>query len=301
MTGQSGDYIEISLPIDGEAAEAVSELFERHGGGAVIETRMISGPDDADELPRPEHWIRTYIPARDVEARARVEEGLWHLSQIYPIPEASVRTLSEANWAEAWKSHFTPQRVAQHFLIVPTWLEAQPLPGDRVIRLDPGMAFGTGLHPTTRLCLAALENFVTPGCTVLDVGSGSGILAIGAALLGAERVVAIDISPDAVRTTIDNAELNGVDLEVSIGSAGDVGDEEFDVVVANLLAPTIVDAADELHRSTASGGRLIASGILGVQVPSVIEALTEAGFMSPIEDSEGDWSALIALRPERAA
>jgi ribosomal protein L11 methyltransferase len=301
LTEHTGDYIEISLPLDGEAAEAVCELFERHGGGAVIETRLRAGPEAGDALPEPEHWVRTYVPANDVEARARVEQGLWYLSRIYPLPEASVRLLAEANWAESWKAHFTPQRVGEHFLIVPSWLEPEPEPGDRVIKLDPGMAFGTGLHPTTRLCLAALETWVTPGSTTLDVGTGSGVLAIGAALLGAERVVAIDISPLAVETASANAEANGVEIETVVGQADALGGEAFDTVVANLLAMTISEAAAELYDSVVPGGRLIASGVLDNQVADVAQTLMLYGFLTPTEVLSGDWAALIAVRPEMAA
>ncbi|MFN2114379.1 MAG: 50S ribosomal protein L11 methyltransferase [Anaerolineae bacterium] len=297
----SGDYIEISLPLDGEAAEAVCELFERHGGGAVVETRLRSSPESGRELAEPEHWVRTYIPARDVEARERVERGLWHLSRIHPLPEASIRQLAEANWAEAWKSRFTPQRIGDRFLIVPSWLEAEPKPGDLVIRLDPGMSFGTGLHPTTRLCLTALESFVAPGSSVLDVGTGSGVLAIGAALLGAERVVAIDIAPTAVETATANAAANGVGIETVVGQADALGDEAFDTVVANLLAGTIVEAAGQLYESVLSGGWLIASGVLDDQVEDVAAALTASGFHAPTVELSGDWAALMAQRPELAA
>lgn len=301
MTERSGDFIEISLPLDGEAAEAVCELFEKHGGGAVVETRLRADPESGTALPEPEHWVRTYVPAGDVEARARVEQGLWYLSRIYPLPEASVRLLAEANWAESWKSHFTPQRIGERFLIVPSWLEAEPRPDDLVIRLDPGMSFGTGLHPTTRLCLKALETWVTPGSTVLDVGTGSGVLAIGASLLGAERVVAVDIAPTAVETATANAAANGVEIETVVGQADALGAEAFDTVVANLLSVTIKEAAGELYDSVLSGGRLIASGVLEDQVAEVSEALTAYGFLTPSVELSGDWAALVAVRPEMAA
>lgn len=293
MTESSGDFIEMSLPLDGEAAEAVCALFERHGGGAVVETRL-TGPTDGADLPEPENWVRTYIPAYDVEARARVEVGLWHLSQIYPVPEASVRRLSEANWAEAWKAHFTPQRIGERFVIVPSWTEADTDPGDRVIRLDPGMAFGTGLHPTTRLCLAEIESRVRPGSSVLDVGTGSGILAIGASQMGAARVVGIDISPTAIETAAANAATNGVSVELVAGDLSAGPAERYDLVVANLLASTILELADDLAASVGDGGVLIASGILTEQEASVSERLAAAGFEAVEGRVSGDWVALVA-------
>jgi ribosomal protein L11 methyltransferase len=294
VTEGAGSTIEMSLSVDGEAAEAVSALFDRYAGGAVIETRPGSGgaPD--------EHTVRAYIPADDVEARARIEVGLWHLSQIYPIGEAAVRRLADANWAEAWKADYRPLRIGRTFLVTPGWLEPEPAPGDRVIRIDPGMAFGTGLHPSTQLCLEALERLVCEGHTVLDVGTGSGILAIGAALLGAERVVAIDIDPAAIDSATANARSSGVLIETRRGEMGVVTGERYDVVAANLLAPTITDLSTDLHSATRAGGILVVSGILEDQADAVAAALTTAGFEPPAPSRRGDWVALSARRPEAA-
>ena len=216
----SGRMIEISLEVDGEAAEAVCELFERHGGGAVVEVQVRDDLNTGHALESPRHFVRTYLPEGDVEARQRVEEGLWYLSRIHPLPEAAVRALAEANWAEAWKAHYKPLRIGKRFLVLPSWVEvdsADPQPGDRILRLDPGMAFGTGLHPTTQLCLEGLEDVVDADTSVLDVGTGSGILAIGAALLGATDVLGIDIDPKAASIAAENAELNGVSIRTKAG------------------------------------------------------------------------------------
>jgi len=293
----SGALIEISLPIAGELVEPVWELFERHGGGAVLETR-VRGPLDG-HAGAPETWLRTYLPVGDAEARLRIELGLWHLGQIMALPEATIRTLAEANWAEAWKAHYVAQRVGP-FLVTPTWLEPPQDEGLVVLRLDPGMAFGTGQHPTTRLCLAALEGRAGPATRVLDVGTGSGILAIGAALLGAQRPVALDIDPRAVETALANAAVSGVAIDgrattlpelLAEGSCG-----PFDLVLANLLAGIVTGLADDLANATRPGGTLIASGILDEQAAAVAEALTAAGFAQPEVRIEGDWVALIAMR-----
>jgi ribosomal protein L11 methyltransferase len=290
----SGDVIELSVAVDGEAAEAVCELFERYGGGAVVEIQVTAGTDDGQDLPVPQTHVRTYIDANDVEMRARLEVGLWHLGRLYPIPEASARKLAQANWAEAWRAHYSPQRIGQHFLIVPSWLPPEPQPGDRVIRLDPGMTFGTGLHPTTRLCLVALETLTGPGARVLDVGCGSGILAIGAARLGAARVVALDINPDAVATAAANAALNGVALDTFAGELAGLPAERFDVITANLLASTISELAPTFPQYLVPGGVLIASGILADQAAAVTVALGEAGLATVDTLPSGDWVALIA-------
>jgi ribosomal protein L11 methyltransferase len=296
--------VEISLPVDGELAEAVCELFERYGGGAVVELRVRAAPEDGHDLAVPETRVRTYLPADDVEARARLEVGLWHLGQIHPLPEAEVRRLTEANWAEAWKAHYTPQHIGDHFLVVPSWLadEAAAAPEDVVLYLDPGTAFGTGLHPTTRLCLAALEELVRPGDAVLDLGTGSGILAIGAARLGAARVVAVDLDPKAAAVAADNAERNGVAIETRAGELADTPPGRFDVVVANILAGPIVALAPALvERLRRPGGRLVVSGILAEQAGDVAAALAAAGAEGLETRHSGDWVAIVAGPAEGAA
>lgn len=331
---ESTALIEIAVPVGGELVEPVFELFERHGGGAVIET-VVRGAESGYDHPRPQTWVRTYLPAGDAEARLRVEVGLWHLGQIYPLPEAIVRELAEANWAEAWKAHYTPQPVGP-FLVVPSWIDdaaalaspsaaggpSSPL----IIRLDPGMAFGTGQHPTTRLCLLALARHVRPGDRVLDVGIGSGILAIGAGLVGAGQLVGVDIDPRAAATAAANAAANGVAVDARAGSldalgarggssarhgasggaessAGAVPSPDdaaalapFDIVVGNLLAPTVIALADGLAAWTRPGGLLIASGVLAEQADDVGAALVAAGFDPPAVEVDGDWVALVCAR-----
>jgi len=291
VSGGRPSTIEIALRLDGEAAEAVCALFEQHGGGAVVET-LCSGRDGTEE-----HWVRTYIAATDVDARARIEVGLWHLGRIYPLPEAAVRSLAEANWAEAWKEHFQPLRVGGRFLITPSWVDTLPEAGELRIRLDPGMAFGTGLHPTTQLCLSALARLVTPGDHVLDVGTGSGILAIAAGLLGAGRCVGVDLDPGAVETAAANAARNGVVVEAVTGGVHQAPAGLYDVVVANLLAPIIVQLADALFERARPGGCCIASGLLAEQAFDVATALRQAGFDEPQAEASGDWLALTARRP----
>jgi ribosomal protein L11 methyltransferase len=225
--------LEISVECDAEAAEAVSELFNRFnggdydadseageasGGGAVIET---TGYDDFNEPIAGEFRIvvKTYLKpgVRGAQIRQQIEEGLWFLSRIYPIPEPHFRDLREEDWANAWKRFYKPLRVGRRILLKPSWESVEVAPDDILVELDPGMAFGTGLHPSTRLCIAALEETVKPGDAVLDVGTGSGVLAVVAHKLGAASILATDIDPIAVEVAQENARRNAVPLNAQPG------------------------------------------------------------------------------------
>ena len=219
-TGAGLHWLEISVTTDGEAAEAVVELFNRHGHGqAVVEI-----PQDRFELELESETgpssviVKTYLPndGSASTAQRRLEEGLWHLGQVYPIPEPVIRELAEEDWTVAWKQQYQLQRVGQRTVIVPAWEEYAPSPGEVAIRLEPGMAFGTGLHPTTRLCLRALETRLPEAGEVLDVGTGSGVLAIAAAKLGASSVLALDADAVAVAIARENVAMNGVSGRVAV-------------------------------------------------------------------------------------
>jgi ribosomal protein L11 methyltransferase len=213
--------IEISLPdLDDEKTPSVVSLFNQWGrGGAVVEQ---SPGDDAGTT------IKTYLLSEDEVNLRQIEVGLEILSQarrtsypqdsstIHNFPEPRIRFLSETDWAEAWKTHYDVLRVGSRLVIKPTWRDYDPLPDDLIIELDPGMAFGSGLHPTTRLCLEAMEGLLRPGSSVLDVGTGSGILAVAAARLEASHVLALDTDLLAVRVARDNVVLNQVEPVVQI-------------------------------------------------------------------------------------
>ncbi len=221
-------WLEIQVSVDNEAVEAVAELLARYGynGGVVVEpawTPGDEGPEFSYDLARPS-VLKTYLPL-DVhaeDARQRIEQALWHLGQLRPVGPLQVRRLEEEDWANAWKQHYRVLRVGERIVVVPSWLEHQPEPTDVVLQLDPGMAFGTGLHPTTQLCLGLLEHYVRPGQRVLDLGTGSGILAIAAARLGAGHVLALDNDPVAVAVAAENIARNGVSTTVTVaeGSLG---------------------------------------------------------------------------------
>jgi ribosomal protein L11 methyltransferase len=254
--------------------------------------------------------VRGYISAVDPGATsAAVEEAgtnLGHLQafELRHIGELETRVVHEEDWAEAWKQHFPVLRVGRRIVIRPTWRDHVAAADDVVISLDPGMAFGTGLHPTTRLCLAALEDVaqrgMIEGVAVLDVGCGSGILSVAAALLGARSVLGVDTDPLAVETTLRNARLNGEEDKIH-ARQGSVplasGDHAtFDVVAANLIASLLIDLAEPLAATVKVGGLLLASGIFVDRESAVREAFAAAGLRVVSATTETDWVALEALR-----
>jgi len=294
--------VEISVEVDGEAAEAVCQVFNCYvPGGAVVEQVM---PDDgaSDLEAATTVRVKVYLPDSEqrVAIQRRLEETLWHLSQDYPVPTPQVRELADEDWAHAWKRHYTPQQVGRRLVVVPSWLEYEPAPGDVVLRLDPGMAFGTGLHPTTRMCCQALEDLLQPGAQVLDVGTGSGILAIAAARLGARHVLAMDIAEESVKAARENVALNGVSdvVQVIRGSPDEnpPQSEAWDLVLANILAHVIVELTPALAACLAPRGRLVAGGIIQDQEADVLARWSQVGLKPTGRYQDGDWVTLVGAQ-----
>jgi ribosomal protein L11 methyltransferase len=318
----ANELIEIAVDVDPEAAEVVSELFNRYnggsyeedsqageasGGGAVVEA---TGLDD-EYQPIPGKYrlvVKTYLkPGPRGEAiRRQIEEGLWRLSLLYPLPEPQIRILQEEDWAHAWKKFYKPLRIGRRVVLKPSWESFPAGPDDIIIELDPGMAFGTGLHPSTRLCIAALEEVVRPGDRVLDLGTGSGVLALVAAKLGAGSILATDIDTLAVRVASENAQLNGLpvgeQVQIEHGSVPPGRAGEFQVIVANILAEVLVKLFDEdygnppLAEPLAPNGFMILSGILDERAPLVIDAAARHGLRLVDRKEEGDWVALVVRK-----
>ena len=208
--------------------------------------------------------------------------------------EITIRFVAEEDWATAWKQYFKPQRIGRHLVVKPTWEEYAPRLDDLIIQIDPGMAFGTGLHATTRLCLAALEDNVQPGMSVADVGTGSGILAVAAALLGASVVTATDNDPLAVRIAQENIAVNRVEAVVTTVESSVPPPGVFDIVVANILADVILGMADALVSALKPHGILIASGIIENRAENVRRGLVAAGVTILETRSESEWVAILA-------
>jgi ribosomal protein L11 methyltransferase len=301
-------WVEVSLEVDGEAAEAVAEVLNRYGhqGVAIEQTGFLIDTWE-DEVPHSDRLIvRAYWAAdeRAEPARQQLEEALHHLNRLYPMPAPQYRMIDEEDWAEAWKANYHPVRLGRRLLIRPLWIEDVELrPGDVVIALDPGMAFGTGTHPSTQLVLEAAEDRLAlmPGAEVLDLGSGSGILAIAAAKLGAGHVLAVDTDPIAVRATAENAEANGVaaSIESRSGSLGVLLAEgrTFDLALVNILAKVIIALCDEgLGNVIRPGGMAIFGGIIEEQAADVEAALRGAGLIPFNRRHSADWVVIEARR-----
>jgi ribosomal protein L11 methyltransferase len=295
-------WLEVSVTCDGEAAEAVAEYLRpyAYNDGVVLEQL---GDDTRQELDalQSDVSVKIYLSAeQDTPAlRRRIEEALYHLGRLYPIPPPRFRRLEDKDWANAWKEHYHPFRIGQHLLIQPTWSKPDVAgPDDLVIQLDPGMAFGTGLHPTTQMCLQALEDHVQADARVLDVGTGSGILAIAAARLGASRVLGVDVEPLAVVTASENIRQNGVSATVQArqGELSTVSERNWDIVVVNILAPVIINllSGAELLDYVAEGGNLLLSGIIDEQADAVEKALIAAGGVVVTTLNVRDWVTIVA-------
>lgn len=288
------EWLEVSVDVEAEVAEAVAEVLSRYAkGGVAIE----AGPEGWQAGPVS---VRAYLPVDDElwTKKQKIEEALWHLGQIRPIPEPSFRSVAEKDWEEAWKKRLKVLRLGERVVIQPSWLDYHEGPEDVVIRLDPGMAFGTGLHPTTQICLRALEDFVRPGMEVLDLGTGSGILAIAAAKLGAVRVLAVDNDPQAVRVARRNVIDNGVRDRVQVreGSLPDVSGY-YDLVVVNILARVIVELIGEgLAERLRPEAVLITAGITIDSASEVAEAFERGGLELVDQRQQDDWVSLLARR-----
>ncbi len=295
-------WIELSLAVDRESVEAVAEVFRRYGcGGVAIEEPLehSPNPEDTKIAAQAPLTIRTYLPMDESSAQKRqeIDLRLRLLSMIRPLPALEERELSEEDWANAWKAFFPVHRVGR-VVIKPSWLDYQPQPDEVVVQLDPGMAFGTGLHPTTRRCLEVMPGLVKSGTTVLDVGTGSGILSLSAAKLGAARVLALDIEPQAVQAAIANARDNRLEDVITVhqGTLPLEYPTTFALVLANISARAITGLAQQLVAALVPGGHLIAAGFLDTQMPGVREALEKAGAQITEVFSDEDWRTLVVRR-----
>jgi len=292
-------WLEISLTVESELAEAVVEVLTRYvSNGVVVESGVIY--NDAEDEGTPVDPVRVYgyLPTSETleEKRQRVEEALWHLGQIKPLPAPTYRVIEDEDWMAAWKKHYRPIPVGKRLLVLPAWYEHNDT--ERVaVRIDPSMAFGTGTHPSTQLCLEMVEQYVQPGHPVIDIGCGSGILSIAALKLGASHALGVDIDEASILASQENASLNDVAIETLLGSVAEIQKgaslQQAPLVVANILAPVIIRLFDAgLSNLLSPDGVMILSGILDVQAMSVIQAADQYGLHLLEEKKMGDWVAL---------
>jgi ribosomal protein L11 methyltransferase len=300
------DWIEISVEADADSVESVSELFAAYGynQGVVIQEPYRQDPDGENfevDPSRPVVVSAYLVQDETVSARLdRLRRALWHLKQRGRVGELAMAERPEEDWASAWREHFQVVRIGRRFVVRPTWREYEPKDDDVVIDLDPGMAFGTGLHPTTELCLRWLETFPVAGSRVLDAGAGSGILSLAAAKLGAVSIDAVEIDPVAVKALRANVALNGFDSTITCHcgdvAAGVPSPDGYDLVLANILSRVLVSAADALAGAVAPGGTLILSGVIERHEPGVVEAFEQRGIAFRDRATGGDWVSLLGIK-----
>jgi ribosomal protein L11 methyltransferase len=292
------------LEVDAELAEAVAEVLARYapGGVVVASTDIQAGPDEHGKPVGPMR-VCAYLPA-DVQleqTRQKVEQSLHYLSMIQSLPAPVFTPIQSQNWMESWKQHYRPIEVGERLLVLPAWID--PPKTERIIlKIDPGMAFGTGTHPTTQLSLELLERHVEPGQTILDIGCGSGILSVAARKLGAVQAYGVDIDPAAVaisrQTSADNQVLEGIEFQV--GSVSEVLDgvlpvSQAPLVVANILAHILLKLfEDGMADLVAPGGVLLLSGILEEREPDILTVLKNHRLTVAERIQMDDWLGLAA-------
>jgi ribosomal protein L11 methyltransferase len=285
-------WAELTIETSPEAAEGIADALRAEGARGVAEERV-------DGSLR----LTAYLPS-DRRLRRRVERVSRRIRRLEELglPTApgtiGLRQLEAQAWSEAWKDHFQIIRLPPRLVIRPSWLDYQPAPGEAVVVLDPGMAFGTGSHPTTRLCLRQLCRYVQPGQRVIDVGTGSGILALAAAALGASRVLAIDEDDLALRAARANIRRNRFGRRITLRRGDLLRDHSAaaDLVVANIVAEALVEMAPMLPACLSAGGVFIGSGLTPPRAPWVEDALLRAGLSPLAREEEDGWAAVIAKR-----
>lgn len=300
-------WSELSIRTPPEYAEPLSEVFRRYGEGGVAIEEL--GDWDPDNDPAPSGppdivIVRTYLrqDATYQSRRSMIQVGVKLVALLAPLGELQESTMEEGEWLTAWRSHYGLLRIGR-LVIRPSWQEYVPRPGEAVVVQDPGMAFGTGHHPTTRRCLEQLEQRIVSEMSVLDLGTGSGILAIAAVKLGAGSVVALDNDGDAVESARDNAQANGVDAEIKVihGTLPNslVSSGGYQLAVANVTAQVIASKAQPLMDALTPDGLLVVSGILNERLQEVEEALSKVNATVVEQVLDGDWVTLVVKRCAR--
>jgi len=288
-------WIEVRVTTAPEAAEAMAmQLIELGARGAATTATenaavvTVHFPESIDAFPmsRIESAVQSVDAAFGRGYQSRLERFV----------------VDDTQWQDAWKEYFKPIRVGRHFVVKPSWEDCQAAPDDIVVEIDPQMAFGTGLHPSTQLVLRALEDRVRPGDLLADIGTGSGILAIAAAKLGAGHVDAVDNDTVAVQTALRNVHKNGVSdrVTVALGAGVPARSDYYDLIVANITAPAVIELAPDAHRALRNGGVYIASGFSSARQPHDVEsAICRAGFRIVAHAVEKEWHCIHCAKETR--
>jgi len=297
-------WLEVKVTCDGETAEVVSEVLSRFIPNGVV-TETDAKYDEAEEVLLETGDIRVfgYLAYDDQsdETCKKIEEALWHLNMIRPVPNPTYKIILDQNWMESWKKYYNPIKIGEKLLILPSWLDQSNEDKNRIsVKIDPSMAFGTGTHPTTQMCMALTEEFCQPGMDVIDVGCGSGILSVAAIKLGAKKALGVDLDYASVVASKNTAELNNVQgkMEVGLGSVSEINNGDFsiieaDLVLTNILAPIILRLFTHgLSKLVKRNGYLILSGILDYQSDEVVQKTTEEGFQLIKKVMINDWVGL---------
>ena len=301
-------WIEAKVIFEGEdkcqAAELIAQVFDDMGIKGVVIEDPDQEPDEgwgdnAVERPGQDAVIGFWADNRfSEEKHLRLENALDGLRRHARITtRLSFRQIDEQDWAESWKAYFWPEKISDRITVKPTWRPYQPTPGEVVLEIDPGMAFGTGTHATTALCIRLIEAHLRPGCTFLDIGTGSGILMIAAAKLGAAKLFGVDIDEVAVEIAEKNLRLNQVDSDcfaLATGNLVDVVPQKFELVAANILSEVIVRLLDDIGRVLKRGGTLICSGIIAENRETVLLKMAETGFEVLEVSQQEEWVAIVA-------
>jgi ribosomal protein L11 methyltransferase len=307
------NWLEVSMTVNGELAEAVADVFGRFAPNGVMTEQAVKFNDEEDEgTPVGDITVRAYLPADESleETRQKLEESLYYLGMIQPLPAPTFTPIADQNWMEAWKTRYQPIPIGKKQIIVPVWME-NPEPRRIPIKIDPGMAFGTGTHPTTQLCLELLETLTTEDkpasklSSVIDVGCGSGILSVAALKLGAEIALGVDIDEASVKNSRENADNNAIPADkflIGLGSVAEVKSGQFafsqaPLVLANILAPILIRLFDGgLADLIAPGGSIILSGILEHQAQDVVASAEKHGLRLVDQRQIADWVALLCQK-----
>ena len=301
-------WLEASIICSGELAEAVAEVFSRFSPDGVV-MNSVTRYDSLghEEVPTGNMQVVAYFPQDESteSLRNQLEQAIWHMSQIVPLDPIEYQLVLDQNWMEAWKANYKPLKIGRNLIVLPAWVDPALAENRIPIIISPDMAFGTGTHPSTQLCMLALEKYGVKEMDVIDIGTGSGILSIEAAKLGAERILGVDNDPDAIPSAINNAALNGVADRITfeVGTHTDVlkrtdGLNQSPRVIANILSPILAKMLSTgLSELISPSGLLFLGGVLDHQAQSLADLARSLGLSLRETLQQEDWVVLVLHKP----